>query len=66
MSIRFISSGVEENCVNGTVVGNFITDDPDKNHTHSYALLNHNCKYICEILRPPLTLTTNQTRIEVV
>ena len=39
--IGFSSSGVEENAVKGTRIGNFITDDQDKNDTHFYTLLDH-------------------------
>ncbi|XP_028399271.1 protocadherin Fat 4-like [Dendronephthya gigantea] len=45
VSMGFNSSGVNENAINGTVVGNFITDDPDQHDTHSYTLLDYNLTF---------------------
>ncbi|XP_028399274.1 protocadherin Fat 4-like [Dendronephthya gigantea] len=45
VAMRFNSSGVNENAINGTVVGNFITDDPDQHDTHNYTLLDYNLTF---------------------
>lgn len=44
VSMRFNSLGVNENAANDTVVGNFITEDPDIHDSHHYTLLDYNCE----------------------